>query len=844
MTAERTFLRVPPDSSGKRVRMTHTAQVFYNTKTPGYTWAIGERYTVTYDDDAVYTMHVHGAYEVTSTTGLLEVHVSKAAKYENLSPKVGANIISPTGATAAIVESVRDVYINSNHIIGYDNPEYGVDVDATGSMNIRFPEGRPQLDAFGKLRTSGATILGDYVFSENFLPQYFATTQEGNGSRSYDGDRHSLLLTTGTSTATANTGTGSHYVRHTSHTYHHYFPGFSHFVIMTVALSDEGAAGLLREWGYFDEKNGYYFRVEETDGLQFVIRSSATGVLTETRISKTQTQYWVNGVLDDTVNEGWNGDVVDGTGESGNNLQLSNDNIYWLDIQWLGGGRVRFGTYYQGQRVVVHEYFHEDNDGYPHSQSGSLPVRFTQSNILNQAVPVAGNLRVWCVSVASESDVDIKGQGRGQLETFEVTFDPANLNDFMGMNDTGKGDRGGIVKTGVTTSGNTVTVPDMTGIKPGMRLHLEDANTASPVGVFNGEPVITEIINNTTLKIDIAPTTNFTTGIESIRFHLHVEDEYHLIGILSPMPNIGNSPNSTGVDHVNRTLYLPQAMRALAYHEDGTEAFCEIEVYADPIISGNDLALPTSEYAATQTYGTNAVLTRIERNDPTCGVLSYQNDGRVNYFGGGYHQLATYTKGSTGREDLGSQYTNFQSGAFKLRADNGGNNRCPILKVFQSHSANVATVVQINTPPTGIEWSLHREGNPLEFTNIPGLIGTDATYGINDGGSSGGAGQTFYVRHLSKDLLELYLDPDFQTPWDTSALSNSTNGNSYTWPGNTGSVATGGFILSGYGPYLYFAIVAKPVGPSATYAWYKPVASGGKGPITVHFALSWNEIVQ
>jgi hypothetical protein len=50
--------------------------------------------------------------------------------------------------------------------MGYDNPEYGLDVDITGSANVRFSEGLPQLDAWGKLRVSGATHIGDYVFGQ------------------------------------------------------------------------------------------------------------------------------------------------------------------------------------------------------------------------------------------------------------------------------------------------------------------------------------------------------------------------------------------------------------------------------------------------------------------------------------------------------------------------------------------------------------------------------------------------------------------------------------------------------------------------------------------------------
>src|SRR6056300_223582 len=117
MAGERTFLQVPPDSTGKRVRMTHTAELFYNSGIPNYTWDIGERYSTTFSDGEVYSVHVHGFHRLTSTTGLLEVHYNKAAKYNNLEPQVGASIIDEDGVTVVgQVQSFRDVYINSNHI--------------------------------------------------------------------------------------------------------------------------------------------------------------------------------------------------------------------------------------------------------------------------------------------------------------------------------------------------------------------------------------------------------------------------------------------------------------------------------------------------------------------------------------------------------------------------------------------------------------------------------------------------------------------------------------------------------------------------------------------------------
>jgi len=863
MAGERTFLRVPPDGAGKRVRMTHTAEIFYSNLSPAnYAWDIGQRYFTTFSDDAVYYIHVHGVYQTSSTTGVLEVHYAKAAKYENLDPKIGANILDEDGVTVlATVQSFRDVYINSNHIVGFDNPEYGVDVDPTGSMNVRFSEGLPQLDAFGKLRTSGATILGDYVFSDTVLPQYFTTTKWNGGTVTHDANRHAVVFTTpatsGVATADPDTeylGTSdpmdednSYSITHTSDTYHHYFPGFSQSITMTVALQDDGdVAGVAQKWGYFDDDNGYYFQAVDGGGLEFVIRSKATGDRKETVISRTQTRVFLNGVLSSTTSDGWDGDPVNGAGDSGKTLDLTDDNIYWIDIQWLGAGRVRFGTYHEGQRITIHEAYNDVNGGFPHSQTGSLPIRFQQYNISGEVVSQSNIMRAWCVSVITEAAVDLNKQGFGQVESFQVTFDPRNKNDYKGLNDTGKGDRTGVTKTGCsgTAGSNTLTVPNLTGIKAGYRLHIMSGS-----GVVDNTgrgTTITDIVDSTTVKLNRNIVTNITSG-DSVRFHLSVDHEYHLIGILAPVTYIGSQTTNK-----NRTIYQPKSMQAWAYHETtGVDGFCEIELYTQPIVSGNSMSITTSQ-------ADGGPLQSIEVNNPFSGTESYEfSDGLVNYFGSGFHNSVNFCKGRTETIDISGQYGNYQSGAFKLAADNGGNNRCPVARIYQSDSAGKATAIQINTFPTGVEFTNHRENETaLRFEGIPGDIGNDTTYGLNYSQS----GLEFYVRHLDIEKLELYTDQDFTTPHDTSVattggaidptnnagatvnLGNTTatiSAGSLTWPGNTGSVGSGGFIISGYGDQLYFAIVAKPVGPSADSDFLEL-----NGDLTTHFKLTWNEITQ
>jgi len=614
------------------------------------------------------------------------------------------------------------------HIGDRNTPTQRVSVDDKGAMNIRFTEGVPQLDAFGKLRTSGASIIGDYIFSDSFLPQAFARTKNGTGVIAHNNSLRCLELRLNAGSAPTDSGTNRS--RLVSHTYHHYYPGFSQLMMCTVAVPNGGQEGVVREWGYNDVSNGYFFRLDETNDLQVVLRSSATGSVVETVINRAS----------------FNVDVVDGTGASGKTLNVEDDNIYWIDIQWLGAGRVRFGSYHEGARITLHEYYHDTNGGKPHSQTGALPVMFNIYNKAGVAVSTTAYLRVWCASVVTEADIALAAYGAPRLETLSATFSPANINDYQGLNDTGKGDRAS----------------------------------------------------------------------------LPVNQEYHLIGVLTPRETIANNPNK------NRTLYVPQYMQALAYHANGDPAFVEIEVYVDPVLSGNSVALPVTE-AEAASLSTTPVFLDVEPSDPNNATLSYtNNDGRVNFFGGGYHRIAVYSKGGFERTSLGDQFGNLQDGAFKVYADDGGNNRCPILTVTQSSGAGIATRVKINTPPTGVAWSNHREGNPITFDGIPGLIGSDATYGINDQNGP------FYLRMVSVDTAELYLDKKFTQPWDTSALSNASNGGSNSWSG------AGGFILSGYGPYLYFAVVAKPVGPSVAGTSYQTTG----GDITVSFVLGWNEINQ
>jgi hypothetical protein len=127
MAGERRYTRIPPESTGDRIYMVHTARIPYDGKNANYNWQIGEFYTV---DDGVgntVTLHLHGVYEVNTTQGFIDVHYDKnTTNITNRQPGNTQQIFDEGGTSRATVNgTIEDIYVNTNHIVGYDNPEFG-----------------------------------------------------------------------------------------------------------------------------------------------------------------------------------------------------------------------------------------------------------------------------------------------------------------------------------------------------------------------------------------------------------------------------------------------------------------------------------------------------------------------------------------------------------------------------------------------------------------------------------------------------------------------------------------------------------------------------------------------
>lgn len=416
MAGEKRYTRIPPESTGDRVLMIQTASIGFEGQTDStYQWQIGKMYTVSGGGGPTMMVHLHAVFDE-GTTGSIEVHYSKSDLYNNVTPIAGQTITDPDSvAVATTTADIYDIYIPGQNIVGFDNPSFGLDVDITGSANIRFAEGLPQLDAWGKLRVSGGTQLGDYVFGQEVVfTDNFSPVKLSGGYATYSNTRHSVSVGVDNTVDPANG-----FASTSSNQYHHYIAGSSHLYAGTALLNAPAATGNTRQWGLFDANNGFMFRVG-TGGVNAVDNTGFSVVVRSNIPSAPQK---------DTIipRAEWNGDKLDGTGDSQSTIDLSNINIWWIDVQWHGAGRTRFGTYIDGQRVVCHSYYQGNEFGQAVNQSTSLPCCFSTKSTAGSATNLY--IETWSAAVWTESDIDLRAYGSTSTYASPHTTVTANISD-------------------------------------------------------------------------------------------------------------------------------------------------------------------------------------------------------------------------------------------------------------------------------------------------------------------------------------------------------------------------------------------------------------------------------
>lgn len=235
-------------------------------------------------------------------------------------------------------------------------------------------------DSFGRLRSSFPYTLGDYKHLYNLDSQFIDYTSNG-GTVSFVSNKCCARLETSTNSSSR--------AVHQSKMYHHYMPGKSQLTLTSFVFSN-AVNNVSKRIGLFDDKNGIFLE-QSNSGLSIVLRSSASGSIVNTSIS----------------NSLWNKDRCDGTGSSGFNLDVTKTQLFFIDFQWLGVGRIRCGFVHDGEFIVAHEFYNSNNLSLVYMSNPNLPVR---SEIVNTGSTIGGYFEHICSTVISEGGYIEAGQ--------------------------------------------------------------------------------------------------------------------------------------------------------------------------------------------------------------------------------------------------------------------------------------------------------------------------------------------------------------------------------------------------------------------------------------------------
>lgn len=368
------YIAVPPDSTGKKVRHDLQIEIDYTNKTGEF--PVGE--IVVFE-----TSGMQGII-LLDHVGLQHPENHLHIKLLHGSPEaitIGENMVV-NGVTIAQATGASDTfYIPATIAVGGNNPTYAQHIDKVGASSVRFAEGSPTFDAFGRMQVSPTTTITEHTFNYDGRDEHFSDAIVGTASITHNLQIGGMVFTT-------DTGATDSAIR-TADIYNKYIPGQSQLTEMTVASGDTGKTNVRRRWGYFDENDGVFFELDGTD-LYVVLRSSVSGSVVDTRV----------------IQSDWNVDRVNGVGGAFNislaNLNVSKDIIYWIDLQWLGAGKIRFGVNINGSRIVCHELNESNVNDNSYMRTGSLPVRVEQTNTASPAS--VSQMKFFCTTVKTEGD--------------------------------------------------------------------------------------------------------------------------------------------------------------------------------------------------------------------------------------------------------------------------------------------------------------------------------------------------------------------------------------------------------------------------------------------------------
>jgi len=232
------------------------------------------------------------------------------------------------------------------------------------------------LDAFGRVKVAMPDPLFDNMSEYGNNLFFWETLVSGSGTVATVANNCAVRLSTGGTTS-------GHYAYRATRQYMRYQPGRSLNIETTFVMSAAQTAARARI-GYFDASNGIFFE-RSASTLNIVRRTNVTGTPTDTTVAQTS----------------WNIDTFSATAPnpSGITLDVTKAQILFIQLQFLGVGRVQVGFVIDGVPYVAHEFLNTNSLATVYMSTGCLPVRGEVQNTGTAGGTVT--MDMFCTSVSS-----------------------------------------------------------------------------------------------------------------------------------------------------------------------------------------------------------------------------------------------------------------------------------------------------------------------------------------------------------------------------------------------------------------------------------------------------------
>ena len=246
------------------------------------------------------------------------------------------------------------------------------------NVNIAFQD-TGSLDAFGRLKVAEPQTLFDAQFTYDLQPLVFEAVNTDGATKIIAHDstnRRARIEFDGVAAGQ------DMFLQ----TYEHfrYQPGKGHEINITFNLIESDTT-TIKYAGYGDANNGFFFELLDDGTKQFTIKSDTS--------------------VGDQVatQDNWLIDKLDGTGKSGYTLDITKEQILYIDFQALYVGRVRFGFVIDGKLILAHEFDHANEFAAPYIQTANLPIRVGMRTVALGAITT---MYFNCSMVASSGGID------------------------------------------------------------------------------------------------------------------------------------------------------------------------------------------------------------------------------------------------------------------------------------------------------------------------------------------------------------------------------------------------------------------------------------------------------